>query len=270
MSQSEDNAISDNLCHDEILSDNEMLRYSRQISIKAMDIDGQEKLKLAKVLIIGAGGLGCAASQYLAVAGIGEITLVDFDTVELSNLQRQVLHQDANIGQAKVHSAKQTLTQLNPLITVNAINALLDDEQINTLVSAHSLVLDCTDNVSVREQLNHCCLQHQIPLVSAAAIRMEGTVTVFDYQPNTPCYHCYSQLFGEQHLTCVESGILAPVVGLVGCIQATEAIKVITAMGQHLAGRILMIDAMTMEFRAMKLTKQPHCEVCGSPTNKLK
>ncbi|MCW3172325.1 molybdopterin-synthase adenylyltransferase MoeB [Shewanella subflava] len=251
---------------DELLSDNEMLRYSRQISIKAMDIDGQEQLKLAKVLIIGAGGLGCAASQYLAVAGVGEMTLVDFDTVELSNLQRQVLHQDANIGQAKVDSAKQTLSQLNPLITINTINALLDEDQIDTLVAQHSLILDCTDNVLIREQLNQSCFKHHKPFISAAAIRMEGTVTVFDYQPHSPCYHCYSQLFGEQQLTCVESGILAPVVGLVGCIQATEAIKVITGMGQSLSGRILMIDAMTMEFREMKLTKQPKCSVC-SQTN---
>ena len=251
---------------DELLSDNEMLRYSRQISIKAMDIDGQEKLKLAKVLIIGAGGLGCAASQYLAVAGVGEMTLVDFDTVELSNLQRQVLHQDANIGQAKVDSAKQTLSQLNPLITINTINALLDEDQIDELVAQHTLVLDCTDNVLICEQLNQSSLKHQKTFISAAAIRMEGTVTVFDYQPNSPCYHCYSQLFGEQQLTCVESGILAPVVGLIGCIQATEAIKVITGMGHNLSGRILMVDAMTMEFREMKLTKQPKCSVC-SPAN---
>lgn len=249
---------------DDILSDNEMLRYSRQISIKAMDIEGQEKLKQAKVLIIGAGGLGCAASQYLAVAGIGEITLVDFDTVELSNLQRQVLHSDATIGLAKVDSAKASLEKLNPLITINAINALLDDTQINALVSQHSLVVDCTDNMQVREQLNHSCFHHKVPLVSAAAIRMEGTVTVFDYGESSPCYHCYSQLFGEQQLTCVESGILAPVVGMIGCIQAAEAIKVISKMGQPLFGRILMCDAMTMEFREMKLPKLPNCQVCGS------
>ncbi|MCL1144217.1 molybdopterin-synthase adenylyltransferase MoeB [Shewanella gaetbuli] len=248
---------------DDILSDNEMLRYSRQISIKSMDIEGQEKLKLAKVLVIGAGGLGCAASQYLAVAGVGEITIVDFDTVELSNLQRQVLHHDANVGQAKVDSAKQALSQLNPLITINAINAFLDESQLNTLVAEHHLILDCTDNVLIREQLNQCCFEHKTPLVSAAAIRMEGTVTVFDYQQHSPCYHCYSQLFGEQQLTCVESGILAPVVGLVGCIQATEAIKVIAEMGTNLAGRILMIDAMTMEFRELKLPKQPHCKQCS-------
>ncbi|WP_394204293.1 molybdopterin-synthase adenylyltransferase MoeB [Shewanella waksmanii] len=252
-----------NLDNEDILSDAETLRYSRHISIKAMDFEGQERLKLAKVLVIGAGGLGCAASQYLAVAGIGHMTLVDFDTVELSNLQRQVLHQDHNIGEAKVDSAKASLCQLNPHLVVDTINKVLDDDEIDDLVAQHSLVLDCTDNVMVREQLNRSCFSHKIPLVSAAAIRMEGTVTVFDYHSDTPCYQCFSQLFGEQQLTCVESGILAPVVGMIGCLQATEAIKVIAQMGQPLAGRILMIDTMTMEFRQMKLPKQPSCPVCG-------
>lgn len=247
----------------EILSDSELIRYSRQISIKAMDIDGQERLKQAKVLMIGAGGLGCAAGQYLTVAGIGELTLVDFDTVELSNLQRQVLHQDTNIGQPKVESAKASLSQLNPHIKLNIINAVLDDDAIHDLVSRHDLVLDCTDNVSVREQLNQSCFTHKTPLVSAAAIRMEGMVTVFDYHAEHPCYHCFSALFGEQQLSCVESGILAPVVGMIGCLQAVEAIKTLTGMGKTLAGRILMIDAMTMEFREMALPKQPHCRVCG-------
>ncbi|GIU15012.1 molybdopterin-synthase adenylyltransferase MoeB [Shewanella sp. MBTL60-112-B1] len=248
---------------DEILSDAEILRYSRQISIKSMDFEGQEKLKQAKVLIIGAGGLGCAASQYLAVAGAGSMTLVDFDTVEISNLQRQVLHQDANVGQAKVDSAKQSLTALNPHIQIETINAVLDDHEIDALVEQHSIVMDCTDNVAVREQLNQSCFKHKKPLISAAAIRMEGMVTVFDYQESTPCYHCFSKLFGEQQLSCVESGILAPVVGMIGCLQAVEAIKVIANMGQTLAGRILMIDAMTMEFREMKLPKMAQCKVCG-------
>ncbi|MCG9748570.1 molybdopterin-synthase adenylyltransferase MoeB [Shewanella sp. Isolate8] len=248
---------------EEILSDAEILRYSRHISIKAMDFDGQERLKQAKVLVIGAGGLGCAATQYLAVAGVGQLTLVDFDTVELSNLQRQVLHHDANIGQPKVESAKASLMQLNPHLKVETINAVLDDEQILALVAEHQLVMDCTDNIVVREQLNQACFRHKVPLVSAAAIRMEGTVTVFDYGEQSPCYHCYSKLFGDQQLTCVESGILAPVVGMIGCMQAVEAIKVLAKMGKTLSGRILMIDAMTMEFREMKLPKQFGCQVCG-------
>ena len=246
----------------DILSDAEMMRYSRQISIKAMDFEGQERLKQAKVLILGAGGLGCTASQYLTVAGVGHITLVDFDTVELSNLQRQVLHQDHNIGQAKVDSAKESLTRLNPHVQIDTINAVLDDHEIDDLVAQHQLVLDCTDNVAIRHQLNRSCFKHKIPLVSAAAIRMEGVISVFNYQDGSACYQCFSQLFGEQQLTCVESGILAPVVGLIGCLQATEAIKVISQMGKPLYGRLLMVDAMTMEFREMKLARHPQCPVC--------
>ncbi len=248
---------------DEILTDAEMLRYSRQISIKAMDIEGQEKLKQAKVLMIGAGGLGCAAGQYLTVAGVGKLTLVDFDTVELSNLQRQVLHQDSNIGQPKVGSAKESLSALNPHVQIETINGVLDDPELDQRVAEHHLVLDCTDNVAVREQLNRSCFRHKVPLVSAAAIRMEGVISVFGYQQQMPCYHCFSSLFGEQQLSCVESGILAPVVGMMGCLQAVEAIKVISGIGEPLYGRLLMVDAMTMEFREMKLPQIPNCPVCG-------
>ncbi|MCL1076195.1 molybdopterin-synthase adenylyltransferase MoeB [Shewanella dokdonensis] len=247
---------------DDILSDSEMLRYSRQISIKGMDIEGQEQLKLAKVLMIGAGGLGCTAAQYLTVAGIGQLTLVDFDTVELSNLQRQVLHLERNVGQPKVVSAQEKLRELNPHVAIRILNQVLDDAEIDALVAEHTIVLDCTDNVAVREQLNKACFHHKIPLVSAAAIRMEGMVTVFGYQRDMPCYHCFSSLFGEQQLSCVESGILAPVVGLLGCLQATEAIKVLTGLGKPLYGRLLMVDALTMEFRQMTLPQQPHCPVC--------
>ena len=248
---------------DEILSDSELMRYSRQISLKGMDIEGQERLKQARVLMIGAGGLGCTAALYLTVAGIGHLTLVDFDTVDVSNLQRQVLHTDANVGQAKVDSAKASLLQHNPHLNIDTINQVLDDPEIDALVAQHDIVLDCTDNLMVRNQLNQACFNHKVPLVSAAAIRMEGLLTVFNYQAVQPCYHCFSSLFGEQQLSCVEAGILAPVVGMLGCLEATEAIKVLTGMGLPLYGRILMVDAMTMEFREMKLPKQPNCAVCG-------
>ncbi|MBB1268791.1 molybdopterin-synthase adenylyltransferase MoeB [Shewanella sp. SR44-3] len=251
----------------EILSHPEMMRYSRQISIKGVDLEGQEALKQAKVLIIGLGGLGCAASQYLAVAGVGELTLVDFDQVELSNLQRQVLHHDDNIGQNKVDSAKQSLQQLNPHIKLNSINAKLSQNELTELIKLHDLVLDCTDNLAIRQQLNLSCFNHTVPLVSGAAIRMEGTVTLFDYQESRPCYHCYSSLFGEQSLSCVEAGILAPVVGIVGAIQATEVIKYFTHLGQGLGAKVLLIDAMTMEFRQMKLLKNPLCPVCSASRN---
>ncbi|WP_028116586.1 molybdopterin-synthase adenylyltransferase MoeB [Ferrimonas senticii] len=247
----------------EILSDQELLRYNRQIVIRAFDIDGQEALKQAKALIIGAGGLGCAASQYLVTAGIGEITLVDFDHVELSNLQRQVLHRDARIKMNKAQSAAIELQQLNPHVTIKVIDRLLDEPELEQQVQQHQIVLDCTDNLMTRDQLNRFCFATKVPLISAAAIRMEGLVTVFDYGDDKPCYHCFSSLFGEQQLSCVESGILAPVVGMVGCLQATEAVKQLSGMGKTLSGRILMIDAMTMEFREMNLPKRPGCPVCG-------
>ncbi|MCL1124053.1 molybdopterin-synthase adenylyltransferase MoeB [Shewanella surugensis] len=245
------------------LSDAELLRYDRQIAIKAVDIEGQEKLKQAKILVIGLGGLGCAASQYLAVAGVGHLTLIDFDVVSESNLQRQILHCDSNINELKVDSAKQTLAKLNPYIHINTIARQLDDEKMKSIIDEHDLVIDCTDNVSVREQVNQACFIHNVPLVSAAAIRMEGMITVFNYKENTPCYRCFSQLFGEQVLSCVESGILAPVVGIIGSMQALESIKLLLDIGKDLVGRLLFFDAMTMECREMKLLKQAHCSVCG-------
>ncbi|NMH66185.1 molybdopterin-synthase adenylyltransferase MoeB [Shewanella salipaludis] len=252
----------------EILSDAELIRYSRQISLKGMDIDGQEKLKQARVLILGLGGLGCAAGQYLAVAGVGHLTLVDFDTVEASNLQRQVLHGDQDIGRPKVDSARDSLSKLAPHLQLETINARLEQTQLDALVAGHELVLDCSDNMAVREQLNLSCLRQKLPLVSAAAIRMEGLVTVFDFRQRgqavaSPCYHCFASLFGEQQLSCVEAGVLAPVVGMIGCLQAVEAIKLLTHMGRPLTGRVLLLDAMTMEFRELQLPKRPDCRVCG-------
>ncbi|GAA4878611.1 molybdopterin-synthase adenylyltransferase MoeB [Ferrimonas pelagia] len=248
---------------EDILSDPELMRYNRQIVIRAFDMDGQEALKQSKALILGVGGLGCAAAQYLVTAGIGAITLVDFDHVELSNLQRQVLHRDSRIGVNKAVSAAEELKSLNPHVAISVIDRLLDEPELAEQVQAHDIVLDCTDNLMIREQLNRFCFADKTPLISAAAIRMEGLVTVFDYLDDKPCYQCFASLFGEQQLSCVESGILAPVVGMVGCLQATEAVKQLSGMGKTLSGRILMIDAMTMEFREMKLPKRPGCPVCG-------
>ncbi|OBX07238.1 molybdopterin-synthase adenylyltransferase [Gallibacterium salpingitidis] len=237
------------------LTDAEMMRYNRQIIMKSIDFDGQERLKGSKVLIIGLGGLGCAAAQYLAAAGVGELMLVDFDTVALSNLQRQVLHNDSRIGMPKVDSAKKSLAELNPLVTINTLNAQLTDEQLTALIADYDLVLDCTDNVETRNQLDRLCQQQQTPLVSGAAIRMEGQVSVFTYQPNTPTYRDLSQLFGENVLSCVEAGVLSPIVGIVGSIQALEAIKVLLNIGTSLCGRLLMIDGLNMQVRTINL---PH------------
>lgn len=235
------------------LTDHEMLRYNRQIVMKAIDFDGQEKLKAGKMLIVGLGGLGCAAAQYLAAAGVGELTLLDFDKVSLSNLQRQVLHTDQRIDMPKVESAKMALSQINPLIKINEINQKMTSQQLEQLIATVDVVLDCTDNVESRNQLDLICQQLHKPLVSGAAIRMEGQITVFTYQPGTPSYRNLSQLFGENVLSCVEAGVLSPIVGIVGSIQALEAIKVLLNIGDILCGRLLMIDGMSMQFRELKL-----------------
>ncbi|MDR3104594.1 MAG: molybdopterin-synthase adenylyltransferase MoeB [Yokenella regensburgei] len=247
----------------EELSDSEMLRYNRQIVLRGFDFDGQEALKAARVLVVGLGGLGCAAAQYLAASGVGEMTLLDFDTVSLSNLQRQTLHSDATLGEPKVDSARASLARINPHVQLHTINALLDDDALAAQIAAHSLVLDCTDNVAIRNQLNAHCFRHKIPLVSGAAIRMEGQISVFTWQPGDACYRCLSRLFGENALTCVEAGVMAPLVGVIGSLQAMEAIKVLSHYGTPAAGKIVMYDAMTCQFREMKLMRNPGCEVCG-------
>ncbi|MBJ8896122.1 molybdopterin-synthase adenylyltransferase MoeB [Citrobacter braakii] len=246
------------------LSDQEMMRYNRQIILRGFDFEGQEALKEARVLVVGVGGLGCAATQYLAGAGVGHLTLLDFDTVSVSNLQRQTLHSDATVGQPKVLSARDTLARINPYIAITPVNALLDESEIHTLITEHDLVLDCTDNVSIRNQLNAGCFAARVPLVSGAAIRMEGQITVFTYQEGEPCYRCLSRLFGENALTCVEAGVMAPLIGVIGSLQAMEAIKLLANYGKPASGKIVMYDAMTCQFREMKLMRNPTCEVCGS------
>lgn len=245
------------------LTDHETLRYNRQIMLKSVDFDGQEKLKASRALIVGLGGLGCAASQYLAGAGVGHLTLVDFDRVSLSNLQRQILHTDSNIGQLKVESARQRLAQINPLIEIHHIDRQLNQDEWNDLVATYDVVLDCTDNVTVRNQLNQACFNAKVPLISGSAIRFEGQVSLFTYQKNEPCYHCLSRLFGENVLSCVEAGVIAPIVGVIGSLQALETIKVLLNIGQGLSGKLLMIDGLHFSVREMKLPKQADCPVCG-------
>lgn len=235
------------------LSLEEELRYNRQIILKSVDFDGQEKLKASKMLIVGLGGLGCAASQYLAAAGVGNLTLLDFDTVSLSNLQRQVLHCDARLNMPKVESAKIALEQINPHINIETINTKLDEEKLAEIIPHFDIVLDCTDNVEIRNQLDRQCNHAKVPLISGAAIRMEGQISVFTYEPNTPTYRDLSKLFGQNVLSCVEAGVLAPIVGIVGSIQALEAIKVRLEIGKNLCGRLLMIDGFLMNIREIKL-----------------
>ncbi|GJJ79299.1 molybdopterin-synthase adenylyltransferase MoeB [Pasteurella canis] len=236
-----------------VLSYQEELRYNRQIILKSIDFDGQEMLKQSKMLIVGLGGLGCAASQYLATAGIGHLTLLDFDTVSLSNLQRQVLHDDSRLNMPKVESAKLSLQRLNPHIQIETMNKKLTFSELAEMIPHFDVVLDCTDNVDIRNQMDTCCQQAKIPLVSGAAIRMEGQVSVFTYEENTPTYRQLSQLFGKNVLSCVEAGVLAPIVGIVGSIQALEAIKVRLKIGKNLCGRLLIIDGLNMSIREIKL-----------------
>lgn len=245
------------------LSDEEMLRYNRQIVLRGFDFEGQEKLKASRALVVGLGGLGCAAAPYLASAGVGELTLLDFDTVSLSNLQRQILHHNTDIGFAKVDSAAQSLAAINPHCMLNPLNAQLNDDALLAVIARQQVVLDCTDNVQVREQLNRLCRQQRVPLVSGAAIRMEGQISVFTWQPGTPCYRCISRLFGEQTLSCVEAGVMAPLVGVIGAMQAMEAIKLLADYGTPATSRLLMYDALSAEFRSMKVTQDAQCEICG-------
>lgn len=248
------------------LSDQELLRYNRQIILQNFDFDGQEKLKAAKVLIVGMGGLGCAAAQYLAAAGIGQLILLDFDTVSLSNLQRQILYNDQSIGNAKVDSAKTALHKINPHIEISTVNRKLAEYELNTLIKQQDVVVDCTDNVTIREQLNRLCLTLKRPLVSGAAIRMEGQLVVLTYQDNTPCYHCLSRLFGENNLSCIETGVMSPLVGIIGSLQAMETLKLLTNYGKIISGKVLFYDAMSTEFRTINLMPDPNCEVCQATT----
>jgi len=245
------------------LSDEEALRYNRQIVLRGFDFDGQETLKAAKALIVGLGGLGCAASPYLASAGVGHLTLLDFDHVSRSNLQRQILHHDAAIGQLKVDSARQQLHTINPHISLRSIATRLEDAALAELIAEHHVVLDCSDNVATREQLNRLCFSSKTPLISGAAIRMEGQISVFRWQEHEPCYRCISRLFGDSTLSCVEAGVMAPLVGVIGSLQAMETIRLLTNYGGSVTGKLLLYDAMTLQFREIKLAKDPGCEVCG-------
>lgn len=247
------------------MNDQQLLRYSRQIMLPSIGIEGQQRLLDAKVLIIGLGGLGAPVGMYLAAAGVGRLVLVDFDQVDLSNLQRQIIHTTDRIGLSKVGSARQALLALNPEIQVEIIDHQLDEIELREQVAAVDLAIDATDNFSARFAINRACHTTMTPLVSGAAIRMEGQVSVFSGQPGGPCYHCLYPEGGQLDETCSANGVLAPVVGIIGSIQATEAIKLLTGTGKSLEGRLLILDAQQMEWRSLKLKPDPHCPVCGNP-----
>ncbi|MHB0852194.1 molybdopterin-synthase adenylyltransferase MoeB [Stutzerimonas nitrititolerans] len=248
-----------------MLSDDELLRYSRQILLKQIDIDGQLKLKQSRVLIVGLGGLGSPVALYLAAAGVGELHLADFDTVDATNLHRQILHDTVSVGRTKVDSAIERLEALNPLIKVVPLRTALDADSLGPAVAAVDLVLDCTDNFAIREAVNGACVAAGKPLVSGAAIRLEGQLSVFDPRvASSPCYHCLYGHGSEAELTCSEAGVAGPLVGLVGSLQALEALKLLAGFGEPLVGRLLLIDALTSRFRELKVRRDPACVVCGT------
>ena len=248
-----------------MLSDDELLRYSRQILLRQVDIEGQLKLKQSRVLIVGLGGLGSPVALYLAAAGVGELHLADFDQLDLTNLQRQIAHDTPSVGLHKVDSAMARLSALNPLVKLVPHRAAMNADTLGAAVAGVDLVLDCTDNFAVREAVNAACVAAVKPLVSGAAIRLEGQLSVFDPRvESSPCYHCLYGHGTEAELTCSEAGVLGPVVGMVGSLQALEAIKLLVGFGEPLIGRLLLVDALSSRFRELKVKRDLACAVCGS------
>ena len=247
------------------MNDEALLRYSRQIMLPDIEIAGQEKLLAARALIVGLGGLGSPAALYMAAAGFGHLTLVDFDTVDLSNLQRQIAHGTADIGRPKVDSARDAIGALNPDTLVTCVNARLDEASLAEMIGDIDVVVDGSDNFATRFMVNEVCVKTKTPLVSAAAIQMEGQVMVYDPSvADCACYRCLYQDANDGQFNCAENGVAAPVVGIIGTIQAMEALKLIVGTGHTLAGFLLVFDARTMEWRKLKLPRNPKCRTCGS------
>jgi adenylyltransferase/sulfurtransferase len=245
------------------MDDDALLRYSRQILLPEMGIEGQERLLAGRALIIGLGGLGSPAAIYLAAAGVGTLELADDDRVDLSNLQRQVLHRTADIGRPKTASAQTTLQALNPATRLLLHDGRLTGEALRAAVAAADVVLDCSDNFATRFALNAACHACRTPLVSGAAIRWDGQVTVFEGGPGGPCYRCLYSEEGEEELRCSENGVVAPLVGIIGAMQALEAIKLLCRTGESLGGRLLLLDGLRMHWRELRLRADPTCPVCG-------
>jgi len=246
------------------MNDHELLRYSKQIMLPQIDIEGQQKINDSKMLIIGMGGLGSPTALYLAAAGVGHIVIADFDQVELSNLQRQIIHNTSDIGDDKVNSAKAKLLELNPNIKVTVANEIMHSDNLASLIKDVDIVLDGTDNFESRFEINKACVECHKPLISAAVIRFEGQISVFKgYEVDQPCYQCLYSEEGNGRESCVENGVLAPVAGLVGTIQALQAIKVLLGLGDQLCGELLLIDGLDLSFRKVKIVKDSECPICG-------
>jgi molybdopterin/thiamine biosynthesis adenylyltransferase len=247
-----------------MLTDAQLMRYNRQILLHDFDIAGQERLQQASVLVVGLGGLGCPAALYLAAAGVGELVLVDGDVVELSNLQRQIAHTGGDIGTNKARSAAAAIAALNPEVKLQVIEQALLEPAMSALLSRVDLVLDATDNYPVRFALNRACIAAGVPMVSAAAVRSEGQLAVFDPAHGGPCYAClYTEGDADTALGCSESGVLAPLVGVIGSLQAMEALKILSGFGEPLRGKLLVIDLRSMEFRELALPVRENCPACA-------
>jgi len=247
------------------LSNAQLMRYARHILLDEFGIEAQQRVARARVLMVGAGGLGSPAALYLVAAGVRQLTLVDHDEVELSNLQRQILHNSHRVGVNKAESGQQTLADLNPEVQVRALSERLDLQGLLPLVAEHDVVLDCTDNFVTRHAINRACVQHAKPLVSGAGIRFSGQMSVYDTrQADSPCYHClFPEAEDYEELRCATTGVLGPLVGMVGCVQAAEALKVIGEFGEPLVGRLLSVDALTMQWHTVRFRRDPECAVCS-------
>jgi len=248
------------------MNDDQLLRYSRHILLDELGVEGQQKLLDAHALIIGAGGLGSPVGLYLGSAGVGRITLVDHDRVDATNLQRQIAHRIDRIGHFKTESLAQSIRDINPDVQLNCVGERANPAMLNELVPQASVVIDCTDNFATRQMINRACVQHRVPLVSGAAIGFDAQVSVYDSRDGAwPCYAClFAPDAPPQEVQCATMGVFAPLVGIIGSMQAAEAIKLITGAGQSLAGRLLMLDVRTLQTSTIALARDPHCQVCGA------
>ena len=247
------------------MDDLQLLRYSRHILLDQIGIEGQQRLLASHALIIGAGGLGSPVALYLGSAGVGHITVVDNDTVDVTNLQRQIAHSLADVGQSKATSIQQSIAAINPDVQVTTLAQRADDELLGKLVQVFDVVLDCTDNFATRHAINRACVEHQKPLVSGAAIRFDGQIAVYDPRnAQSPCYACvFPESSAPVDAACATMGVFAPLVGIIGSMQAAEALKVLTATGQPLTGRLLMLDTLSMSWTEVRMPKDSACGVCG-------
>jgi molybdopterin/thiamine biosynthesis adenylyltransferase len=247
------------------MNDQQLMRYGRHILLDEFGIEGQERLLAARVLIVGAGGLGSPAALYLGAAGVGHLVLADDDEVELGNLQRQILHTTERVGWSKAESGRLAVGQINPEIRVDALLARLAGQSLDEQVRAADLVLDCCDNFATRHAVNRACVKHRKPLVSGAAIRFAGQISVFDLRrDDAPCYHClFPEADAAEELRCATTGVLGPLVGIVGSVQAAEAIKLLAGMGETLVGRMLCLEALSMQWQTIRFRRDPTCPVCA-------